>query len=62
MDRRRSINWLFGFFFVLLMVAVGFAAEASRDALLRSGKLRQIFTEITAASPFYLAEEYHQDY
>jgi peptide-methionine (S)-S-oxide reductase len=36
--------------------------EASRDALLKSGKLKQIHTEIAAASAFYLAEEYHQDY
>jgi peptide-methionine (S)-S-oxide reductase len=37
-------------------------AEASRDALLKGGKLPQIHTEIIAATTFHSAEEYHQDY
>ncbi|CAN5700642.1 peptide-methionine (S)-S-oxide reductase MsrA [soil metagenome] len=39
------------------------AAEASRQAIVDSGRFNQpIATEITAAAPFYAAEEYHQDY
>ncbi len=39
------------------------AAEASRDGLERSGRLRRpIVTEITAAGTFWEAEEYHQKY
>lgn len=38
------------------------AAETSRDALLKSGKVKEVFTEIQRAGTFYLAEEYHQDY
>ena len=37
-------------------------AEASRDALLKSGRFKTIHTEIIAASQFWPAEEYHQDY
>ena len=39
------------------------AAEASKAALAQSGKLKlPIVTEITAATTFYPAEDYHQDY
>jgi peptide-methionine (S)-S-oxide reductase len=38
-------------------------AEASKRALEASGRLKgPIVTEITAAGPFYNAEDYHQDY
>ena len=38
------------------------AAEASKAALEKSGKLPHIYTEIRAAGPFYVAEDYHQEY
>ena len=38
------------------------AAEASRDALLKSARFPVIYTEVQAASAFWPAEEYHQDY
>ncbi|WP_301103221.1 peptide-methionine (S)-S-oxide reductase MsrA [Propionivibrio sp.] len=37
-------------------------AESSREALLASGKFKEIYTEIIAATTFYPAEDYHQDY
>ena len=37
-------------------------AEESRSALLKEGKVKQIYTEIQMAKVFYPAEEYHQDY
>lgn len=36
--------------------------EASRDALLKSGRFKSIETEVAPAGPFYLAEDYHQNY
>jgi len=38
------------------------AAQASKAALEKSGRLAHVYTEIAAAAPFYPAEEYHQDY
>jgi len=38
------------------------AAQASKAALLKSGRLAHVYTEITPAGPFYPAEQYHQDY
>jgi len=36
--------------------------EASRDALIKSGKFKTIHTELAPATSFWLAETYHQDY
>ena len=37
-------------------------AEASRDALLASGRFKNVYTELAPATTFWRAEEYHQDY
>ena len=36
--------------------------EASKTALLKSGAVKEIYTEIAPESTFYPAEDYHQDY
>ena len=38
------------------------AAEASREALLKSGRFKEIHTEIVRAGTFWMAEQYHQNY
>lgn len=37
-------------------------AEQSKQTLLTSGRFKTIYTEIVAASTFYPAEDYHQDF
>lgn len=37
-------------------------AQASKAALVKSGKLPHVFTEVVAAGTFWPAEAYHQDY
>ena len=37
-------------------------AEAYKQKLIDSGRFNQVVTEVTAATTFYPAEEYHQDY
>ncbi len=38
------------------------AAEASKQALIDSGKVSRVVTQVTPFEAFYAAEEYHQDY
>ena len=37
-------------------------AESSKAALLKTGLFKNIYTDVERAAPFYLAEDYHQDY
>ena len=37
-------------------------AQASLAALQKSGQFKKIYTEVQPATPFYAAEDYHQDY
>ncbi len=37
-------------------------AEASLARLKESGRFKNIYTEVKKADPFYVAEDYHQDY
>ena len=37
-------------------------AEASLATLQKSGQFKSIYTEVQKAAPFYVAEDYHQDY
>ena len=37
-------------------------AEASLAELQKSGQFKNIYTEVQKAAPFYVAEDYHQDY
>jgi peptide-methionine (S)-S-oxide reductase len=37
-------------------------AEASKEALVKSGRFANVYTEVTLATQFYPAEDYHQDY
>lgn len=37
-------------------------ASASKEALEKSGRFKQIYTEVTQATRFWPAEEYHQNY
>ena len=36
--------------------------EASKAAILKTGQVKVIYTDIAPASKFYPAEDYHQDY